>query len=166
MSCHTNHSIKKRKEANDVFITPLDLAKKHIEMIEHRDNELWLDPCRNNGSYFNQFPNENKEWCEVLDDKDFFTYEGKPDIIIQNPPYSILNDWIKKNIELKPRIISFLIGLGNLTAKRIETIENAGYGLVKMRMLKVWKWFGMSVIVVFERDKESIIELDRKVYRT
>jgi hypothetical protein len=57
-----------------------------------------------------------------------------------------------------------LIGIGNLTTKRIKTLENAGYGLTKMKMLKVYSWYGMSCIVVFEKDKKSIIEYDRKIY--
>tara|TARA_R110001632_G_scaffold96148_1_gene202384 strand:+ start:47 stop:544 length:498 start_codon:yes stop_codon:yes gene_type:complete len=165
MSASSSHTIKKRKNANDIFITPLELAKKHIDLIPYNENDMWLDPCKNDGSYFNQFPTDNKEYCEILEDKDFFNYQGEPDIIIQNPPYSVLDIWIKKNIELNPRVISFLIGIGNLTTRRIEMFENAGYGITKMKMLKVWKWYGMSLIVVFEKDKQSIIEFDRKVYR-
>lgn len=164
MSSKISHSIKQRNKANDIFITPIDLAKKHIDMIEFNENDKWLDPCKNNGSYYNNFPNDNKDYCEILEQKDFFEYEGHVDIIIQNPPYSLMNKWIEKNIELNPRIISFLIGIGNLTAKRIETLEHAGYGLTKMKMLKVNRWYGMSVLVVFEKDKSSIIEFDRKIY--
>ena len=166
MKSQISHTIKHREKANDIFITPLELAKTHIDFIgEVPHDYLWLDPCRNNGSYYNQFPTQIKEWCEILDDKDFFEYNGKPDIIIQNPPYSILDKWIKKNIELNPKIISFLIGIGNLTARRIEMLENANYGLTKMKMLKVYKWYGMSLIVVFEKNYDSIIEIDRTVYR-
>lgn len=169
---NTSMAIKKRTTANDVFITPLELAKIHIDMIPLEDDlgiDFWLDPCKNNGSYYNQFPDGCiKDYCEILEGKDFLEYNPtgcKPDIIIQNPPYSILDIWFKKNIELNPRVISFLIGIGNLTTRRIEWLEQAGYGLTKMKMLKVWKWYGMSVIVVFEKGKESIIEFDRKVYR-
>lgn len=165
MISSVSHTIKNRKDANDVFITPLELAKKHIDMIDYNDNDIWLDPCKNDGSYYNQFPNDNKVYCEILEDKDFFKYDSYVDIIVQNPPYSLMNKWIDKNIELNPRIISMLIGIGNLTTKRIQTLENAGYGLTKMKMLKVWKWYGMSCIVVFEKGKKSIIEYDRKVYR-
>ena len=166
MNSKISHSIKHRENANDVFITPLELAKKHIDFLDNiKDDDLWLDPCKNNGSYYNQFPTNKKEYCEILENKDFFDYNGNPDIIIQNHPYSLTDKWIKKNIELKPRIISFLIGIGNLTARRIEILENAGYGLSKIKMLKVYKWYGMSLIVVFEKGKKSIIEIDRKVYR-
>jgi hypothetical protein len=133
-------------------------------MIEYNEDDVWLDPCRNSGNYYNQFPTNNKDWCEILDDKDFFDYHGKVDIVVQNPPYSLMNKWIEKNIRLNPRVISFLIGIGNLTTKRIETLEKAGYGLTKLKMMKVHSWYGMSCIVVFEKNKSSIIEFDRKRY--
>ena len=168
MTSKSSHSIKKRNKrnkANDVFITPLELAKLNIDMIDSIPDDIWLDPCKNDGSYYNQFPTDNKEYCEILEKKDFFKYTGKPDIIIQNPPYSLMDSWIKKNIELNPRIISMLIGVNNLTARRLEWLEDAGYGITKLKMLKVWKWFGMSYIVVFEKNKESIMSYNRKVWR-
>ena len=141
MSSSQSHKIKSRDAPRDIFITPPLLAKLNIDMIEWREGEIWLDSCKNN------------------------EYDGEPDIIIQNPPYSNLDEWIKKNIELNPRIISLLIGVNNLTTRRLEWLYEAGYGLVKMRMLKVWRWFGMSYILVFERGKPSVLDIDRKVWR-
>ena len=166
MSSTISHTIKGRTKANDIFITPKDLSKQHIEMIDGRDGELWLDPCRFNeeGSYYSQFPT-NKDWCEINEDKDFMNYEGSPDIICCNPPYSILDIWIKKCIELNPRVISMLIGLGNLTTRRMEWLNDAGYGLNKMKMTKVYKWYGMSVMVVFSKGEKQVVEYDRKVWR-
>ncbi len=73
---------------------------------------------------------------------------------------------LDKCIELQPRIISFLIGFQNLTAKRLEKMENAGYKIVYFHLTKVFKWFGMSLIVTWEKtDKKSIINFDRKVWK-
>tara|TARA_E500000318_G_scaffold13276_1_gene12389 strand:+ start:5266 stop:5778 length:513 start_codon:yes stop_codon:yes gene_type:complete len=157
--------IKTRSKANDVFITPLELAKKHIDMIDFKEGDLVLDPCKNDGSYYNQFPeNVEKDYCEILEDKDFFSYEGEPDIIIQNPPYSMLTNWFQKNLDLKPRIFSMLIGIHNLTLKRWRMCREAGYGITKFKLLKVKEWFGLSLIVVFEKDKEDIIEYDDTLF--
>ena len=168
----TSTKIKNRKIANDVFITPKELALAHINFIPDKykqDNCVWLDPCKNSGSYYNQFPsNVSKYWTEILENRDFLKYiaDDSFDVIIQNPPYSILDDWIAKNIEINAECCSFLIGLQNLPARRIEMFEDAFYALTKMKMLKVWKWYGMSVLVNFEKtDKKSIIEIDRTIYK-
>ena len=42
-------------------------------------------------------------------------------------------------IELKPRIISYLIGLHNLTTRRIEIFNKADYGLTSLKMCKIYK---------------------------
>jgi len=162
----TNTKIKARVNANDIFITPLKLSKTAITMIDCSSTDIWYDPFRNNGSYYNQFPMENtKLWSEILEEKDFFSFNEQCDIICSNPPYSILDRVIEKSIELRPRVINYLLGVGNLTCKRIEAFENAGYGLVKLHMCKVYTWFGMSAIVQFELNKESIISFDRVVWR-
>ena len=130
----TSHNIKQREIPNDVFITPLKLAKYNIDMIEYNEDEIWYDPFKNNGSYYNQFPNENKKWSEILEERDFFTFDEKVDIICSNPPYSMINKVLEKSVELKPRIISYLIGINNLTAKRLEYMENNGYYITKLHM--------------------------------
>ena len=162
---NTSHNIKQRETPNDVFITPLKLAKYNIDMIEYKEEDVWYDPFKNNGSYYNQFPNENKKWSEILEEKDFFTFDEKVDIICSNPPYSMINKVLEKSVELKPRIISYLIGVNNLTAKRMEYMENNGYYITKIHMCKVFKWYGMSMIVVWEKDKNPIMSYDRVVWR-
>jgi len=162
---NTSHKIKQRENPNDIFITPLKLAKYNIDMIEYNQDDIWYDPFKNNGSYYNQFPNENKKWSEILEDKDFFTFDEKVDIICSNPPYSMIDKILEKSVELKPRIISYLIGVNNLTAKRMEYMENNGYYITKIHMCKVFKWYGMSMIVIWEKDKKSIMSYDRVVWR-
>jgi hypothetical protein len=154
--------------ANDVFITPRELAKSHIDFIDSLGNDVWLDPCRfnANGSYYSQFTATETRWCEILEGRDFFTTHLKPvDVICCNPPYSILDRFFARCIELGPRVCSFLLGVQNLTARRIEMFADAGYGITKLKMLKIYQWYGMSYIVVFEKGGESIMHIDRKVYR-
>mgnify|MGYP003628133762 FL=1 len=164
MSGKISHCIKKRDKANDVFITPLILAKKQIDLIEFEDDDIWYDPFKNTGNYYEQFPNDNKCWSEILYGEDFFEQKAEVDIICSNPPYSMIDKVLEKSISLNPRVISYLIGMGNLTARRIEIMNNAGYGLSKIVFLKVQKWYGMSFIVHFERDCDNCIDIDRTVY--
>ena len=72
---------------------------------------------------------------------------------------------IKKTISLEPRVINYLIGINNLTTRRIEMFNDAGYGLTKLHMCKVWKWYGMSVIIQFEKNKDNIISYDRIIWK-
>jgi hypothetical protein len=160
-----NHKIKHRENPNDVFITPLALAKTNIDMIETKEEWCWYDPFKNSGSYYNQFPTENKKWSEILENKDFFEFNEKVDVICSNPPYSMINRVLEKSVELKPKVISYLLGINNLTAKRMEFMETHGYYITKIHMCKVFKWFGMSVAVVWEQNKKPIIGYDRVVWR-
>tara|TARA_R100000655_G_scaffold26692_1_gene54838 strand:- start:6705 stop:7208 length:504 start_codon:yes stop_codon:yes gene_type:complete len=158
------HQIKNRTKANDIFLTPMKLAKKHIDLIEYEDSDIWYDPFKNSGNYYNQYPNDNKLWSEILEGEDFFEFNTEVDIICSNPPYSIINKVLEKSVSLKPRIISYLIGMGNLTTKRIEDMNNYGYGLKKIVMLKVHEWYGMSFIVIFEKGATNCIDIDRTIY--
>jgi hypothetical protein len=160
-----NHKIKKRDESKDIFYTPLNVVKIHLSLIDFFNNDKWLDPFYGEGIYYNNFPSNNKEWCEILKNKDFFDYNNDVDIICSNPPYSIFDKVIEKSIELKPRIISYLININNLTTKRIEIFNNAGYGLKKIHMTKIYKWFGMSYIVVFEKGVQNCITYDRIIHK-
>jgi hypothetical protein len=166
MSSQVGHKIKKRTKANDVFLTPLKLAKKHINLIEFEDSDIWYDPFKNSGNYYNQFPNDNKLWSEILEGEDFFEFTTEVDIICSNPPYSMISKVLEKSVSLKPRIISYLIGMGNLTTKRIEDMNNWGYGLKQITMLKVNEWYGMSFIVIFEKGAGNCIDIDRTIYYT
>ena len=72
---------------------------------------------------------------------------------------------LQKSVELNPRCISYLIGFHNLTTKRIEYMNSHGYYLKKLHLLKVFEWYGMSAIVVFEKNCSNCITFDRKVHR-
>ena len=72
---------------------------------------------------------------------------------------------LEKSVSLSPHTISYLIGINNLTPKRIEYMENKGYYITKIHLCKVYKWYGMSCIVVWEKDKKGIINYDRIVWK-
>ena len=148
-----SNSIKNRKTANDVFITPQEVAKMHINMIDEKYRDaVWFDPFRNTGSYYNNFPSTcEKKWTEILDGEDFFHFNEKVDVICSNPPFSILNDVIKKCIELNPSVIALLVGQLNLIPNRIHLLEQNGYVLTKLHITRIKNWFGNSYLVVWEK---------------
>ena len=124
-----NHKIKSRDSPKDVFITPVPLAERCIKYHKSRFcNDIWLDPFKNNGSFYNNFPKGvDKDWCEILDNRDFFKYDKKVAIISSNPPYSMLDKVFTKTLEICSREFGYLIGWNNLTARRIEMCNKKGF---------------------------------------
>lgn len=157
-------NIRKRKHPKDVFITPLELAKKCIKC--HKDkNYIWYDPFKNTGNFYNNYPTENKKYSEILEGKDFFNFNERVDVISSNPPYSILNKVFEHSCKICEVEFGYLIGIHNLTTKRIEDCNKKGFYLKYIKMVKVYKWFGMSIYVIFSKEiKKNIIDFDRKIY--
>jgi hypothetical protein len=169
MSSITSHAIKHRKNAKDVFYTPTAVAQKHISITERyaEPDDVWLDAFKGQGVYLNNFTNGGS-WCEITEGVDFFDYEGDVDVICSNPPYSLLDKVFKKSIDLKPRVISYLLGHGARTPRRIKLFNDAGYYLKHMYITKVFQWYGMSEAVVFvkgETENQLYLEYDRIVHR-
>ena len=172
MSSSISHNIKGRTKAQDVFYTPKELALLHIEMIpdEYKtEGNIWLDPCSGKGIYYNNFPTTvDRVQVEITEGDDFLTYPYEDNtVIIGNPPYSIIDEWLKKTIALKPKIFSYLILQHHITPKRLEMLEADGYTMTQMKFLKVFKWYGISTIVSFERHSVPYTEItyNRKVFR-
>jgi len=169
----TADKIKKRDNPKDVFYTPIDLVKTHLDYVLPyvKENDIIFDPFYGTGNYYKLFeeyyPNNTYDFTEIEMGKDFFQYDKKVDIIVSNPPYSLIDQVFDKSVSLNPFIISYLIGLHNLTTRRIEKMNEKGYFLVKIKMMKVFKWFGMSAIVIFKKEEngKNCIDFDRKVFK-
>lgn len=170
MNPTTSHAIKHRAQPKDVFYTPEAVAKTHIDSIETFPEDIWLDPFAGKGIYFDNFPTEMKDSCEITEGTDFFAYEPdfQVDVICSNPPYSCLDEVLEKSVKLNPRVISYLLLEGKLTPKRIEYMNTHGYTMTGMYMCKVFKWYGMAVAYTFTKGAiENQVQFiyDRIVHR-
>lgn len=167
------NSIKLKPKPNDIYYTPILLVKKHLEFIKEyvEENDIIFDGFFGSGNYYNTYPlvfdkNNTFDWTEIELGKDFFEYDKKVNVIVSNPPYSLIDKIYKKSIELEPHTISFLIGQMNLTCKRIEYMNDNGYFLDKILFTKVYSWFGMSMIVVFtKKSTKNCIDFDRTIWK-
>lgn len=155
MNSKVVRNIKSRKTANDKIYTPKEAAEIMINLCSINENDLVLDPSKGGGVFYNNLPECKKEYCEIEENKDFFNYKGKPDLIIGNPPYSLWNEWIDKTIQLNPKNFCYIWGMYNFTPHRIKKIEEAGYGIKKLVFLTIDWWFSPSFIVLFEKDYKS-----------
>ena len=175
------HKIKNREVPQDVFITPVGLAKHCISLHNSVYWFRWLDPCCNNGSFYNNFPTtNNKTGYDILGGcghapQNFFNESRNSyDIISTNPPYSLLDakkgsfhcGWLEQCRRVATEEIGLLLAAHAITPKRIQEMNDKGWFLKTMFMTKVFNWYGMSCYVIFSTQiTENIIQFDRKVWR-
>ena len=55
------------------------------------------------------------------------------------------------------------MGCFNFNERRVKKILDSGFGITKFHLLKIDWWFSPSFIVVFERNKNSIITVDERI---
>ena len=159
------NGIKLRQKANDVIYTPKPLAQVMIDLCDIKPNDKVLDPSRGGGAFFDNFPECNKDYCEITEDKDFFKYDKEVNIIIGNPPYSLWTKWLEHTIKLNPKKFCYIFGQMNLTTSRLIQIEKGGYKMTKIHLCKVHWWFGHSFVCVFEKtEKDGIMSYSKVFY--
>ena len=157
--------VRRREVASDKFYTPETLARLHLSTLQSNEKILVYEPFRGRGSYYNlfpeYFPNALYDWSEIDEGRDFFNYCGTADIIVTNPPFSILKEVIERLIQIRPIVISLLLNMYAVTPCRIKQFNNAGYFVTGYHLTRVNRWFGVSVIVTFSREAtQNIISFD------
>ena len=161
------HKIKYRVKPQDRFYTPVDLAVSLIGLVPVAENDTLCDPFKGKGAFYDNFPKgHEKEWAEIDEGRDFFEIpENSYDWLISNPPYSNLDEVLEKSAGIARKGFAYLLLGHAITPKRLEAIKGAGFGLTKVHLSKVFKWYGISAFCVFERGKSNLLEYDRKVWR-
>lgn len=165
MKSNTSHTIKQRTSPNDKFYTPDGVVKLHVDFINDLIGEgLVYEPFAGQGAYLKHLPNAIS--TELDNGTDFFEFTSQVGTIISNPPYSCFDRVLEHSVELNPTVISYLIGVNNLTARRLEYMNSKGYFLERVKMCKIYKWYGMSYICVWVKGKgNDCIQYDRTVYK-
>jgi hypothetical protein len=153
------YAIKDRKVAHDVWLTPVAVAQDHINAVDYLTEELnistpddythkWVDPFRNTGIYYNNFPKEirdgahrtvpvEKDWCEIQEGRDALEYDYTDAIVCSNPPYSMINKCLRKMARDGAQIISILGMTNHITTPRLHMMEDAGYKLMALDFYNV-----------------------------
>lgn len=153
--------IQRRDKPQDVFYTPTELVKAHLSecVPYYKPNDLVYDPFFGKGAYYNLydefFPNCRKEFTEIAMGKDFFAYNGTPDIVVSNPPFSLLTRVMKHLVQLRPKCISLVMGCLNMTSTRLRDMDEAGYTLVSQRIENVSHWFGYTYVLTWVLKEHS-----------
>ena len=153
MSAKAMNTIKNRQKPNDKIYTPPKIVDIMLKFCDYKEGDLVLEPCKGKGAIYNKL-SEPKEYCEIDYGIDFFEYNKKVDIIISNPPYSILDKWFKHTYTLCNKFC-YIFGMYSLTPKRIEVMNENGFYITKMLLTKIPSWFQRSYIIVCEKLEEE-----------
>ena len=144
--------IKNQKES-DLVMTPKPLAKAILDYLP-LEGELVLEPCRGEGSFYNQFP--YFDYCEITENKDFFNYTTKVDWIVSNPPWSIYRKFAQHSYTLADNI-AYLITINHDIAlrARLNDMESAGFGIKEIILLEApktnWPQMGFQLGVCWKQ---------------
>lgn len=149
------------KNIGDKVYTPENIAKQIIS--EFDLSGTVLDPFKGKGAFYDNFPETvKKDWCEIDDGKDFFTFNERVDWIVSNPPYSIFGDVLDHSFELCDNIV-YLIPINKLTSSftRIKYLRDWG-GIPKIILMspkEIGFPFGFAVgAVYFKKDYKGQTE--------
>ena len=159
------NTIKSRKTPNDKIYTPLPVALRMIEMCDIKPTDKVLDCSLGGGIFYNNLPKCEKYWCEIDDEivgndkRDFFDFTERVDLVIGNPPFSLWTKWLEHTMKITDKFC-YLMGTMNLTDTRLKDIQNNGFNLTKLHILKIHYWFGHQYICIFEKNKLSIISVE------
>jgi len=148
----------------DRIFTPTELAKKLINKIPALPNDSWLDPCYGTGAFYNNFPTEKKEYCEIDMGKNFLTltHTHTYDCVVTNIPFSQPKEFIFKMAKVCHKGFGVLCLANSMTATRLKKLEDMGFYLHSMTVIYVKPWgFGYRTdFYVFTKHKgqfETII---------
>ena len=147
----TKHKLRGvHNQPNDVWKTPVSIVRKMIDMCKLKEGEVVLDPCREDGAFYNEL-REPKVWCEISQGVDFLVHWLSVDVIIGNPPFSQWDSWLRHTIALKPKRFCYLFGTLNLTPNRIRLALDNGYHLVHLVFVYINGYFGHSYLALFSQ---------------
>ncbi len=154
------HQIKHRDIPDDEFYTPPALAQQLVSLVEIADGDVLLDAAIGTGAFFGCYPSATTNlWTD-----DFHNFTRQVDWIVTNPPYSDIDRWLEHSCQLCRKGFAYLLGIDNLTPRRIEFCEEGGFGISTVHLCKVFRWYGISAFVIWQRGAAGILDYDRTVW--
>lgn len=148
--------------------TPNSVVIELLKEMPFEDGDNVLDSFRGEGVFYNNFPaNVNKDWCEILEGRDFKDYDKPIDWVVTNPPFRLdmikrinsfyfLVDWYASRVN---KGIAFLANdscFSTLTPKRLKAIgDNHNFYIHKIVVCNIKKWRGRYFFIIFKKGKND-----------
>ena len=149
--------------------TPEDLCKELIKEVPFENNDKVLEPFKGEGAFYNNLPtNIEKDWCEILEGRDYKDYDKPIDWITSNPPFKLesktgrVNSFYYLINYYASKVNKGIAFLGNdscfstLTPKRLQELnENHNLYIHKIVVCNVKKWRGRYFFIIFKKGKSD-----------
>lgn len=161
--------IEENPETVKLHYTPESLAIYLISKVPIQSDDVVLDPSAGaNKVFYNNFPTNNKRFCEAHEGIDFLMeYFTEVDWIISNPPFHLFWRYVEHSSELARKGFAFLSSSNSFlsfTPKRLSFLANRRFALTSFTIVNVKKWFGRYYFVIFEKHKPSIVGWNEKSF--
>ena len=145
--------------AQDLVMTPPELAAAVIGHFAGRMTGMVLDPARGQGAFYDRFPTHlERDWCEITEGRDFLDWREPVDWVMTNPPWSRLRDFTRHAMRIAPNVV-WLAPLTNLTTKaRLRDLDEAGFGIAELVLIdtpKDWPQSGFQLVAAWLRKGHS-----------
>ena len=145
--------------AQDLVMTPPELAAVVIGHFAGRMSGTVLDPARGQGAFHDRFPAcLDRHWCEITEGRDFLDWHEPVDWVMSNPPWSRLRDFSRHAMRIAPNIV-WLVPLTNLTTRaRLSDLDEAGFGIAELVLIdtpKDWPQSGFQLVAAWLRKGHS-----------
>lgn len=134
----------------DLVMTPEYLAK---EIINHfNPSGIILDPSRGEGAFYDNFPGDDNDWCELGEGRDFLIYNKKVDWIITNPPWSKMQQFLEHGMKVADNIVYLTTINHYTTKKRIRDMRKYNFSIAEIYCVstptKPWPQLGFQLAAV------------------
>lgn len=152
-----------------------ELAKLLIDKVPLVNGDVVLEPFRGEGAFYDNLPTfVHKDWCEIMEGRNFVDYDKRVDWIVSSPPatlpdfleddntslfFKICNYWASSDLVRKG--FCFLVNAPSylaLTPKRLEVLKNYGFTLKRQIVVNVKEFKNRSFFIIFGRSTIKVKE--------
>ena len=146
--------------------TPRKCASDLIALVPLVAGDRVLEPFKGEGAFYDQLPTfVEKDWCEITQGRDYKDYNKDYDWVISNPPFkmdgkNVIWTMVDYYTQRAKKGVAFFVsdyGFSTLTPVRQAVLKERGWGLTGITMVNVKKWRGRYFLLVFEKDKPSVM---------
>jgi len=154
----------------DKHYTPEEVAKDCLDLLPIKYTDIVVDA----GSgikkvWYDNLKVKTKYEYEIEEGNDFLKHTDPVDWVVGNPPFSLGWEFLHHSSRIARKGIAFLGSYKNINSNllptRLKKMEDAGFGITRIHVMTISKWYGRYFFIVYEMGKPSIVSYTLKNYK-